>query len=265
VSTSVAEQVERDAPDHYPHLRWWREVLYVLAFYGIYSFVRNQFGSAAVSSDTAFDNARRIIDLQEAIGLSFEEGLQDAFLDATWFIKGWNIFYGTFHFVVTAFALGYLFRCWKSRYVRWRTTLACTTALALIGFALFPLMPPRLLPASYGYVDTLAEIGGLWSFDSDAMADISNQYAAMPSLHFAWSAWSAFVLVPALRQRWLRVLVLAYPVATVFAIIVTANHFWLDAAGGAIVLATGYLLGSLWDRWTDGGREPVEPAVPAAP
>ena len=230
------------------HLRWWREVAYVIAFYLVYSFVRNQFGSAAVSEATAFRNARAVIDIEDALGLYVEESVQEAFLGARWFIQAWNLFYGTFHFVVTTFAIVYLFRRMPERYVRWRTTLACTTALALIGFATFPLMPPRLLPDTYGYVDTLATYGGLWSFDSGAMKAVSNQYAAMPSLHFGWSTWCALVLAPAARRPWLKALVLAYPVATLFAIVVTANHFWLDAAGGVLVLGLGYLLGAAWDR-----------------
>jgi hypothetical protein len=249
VSTAVAESAERTSSGRKPHLQWWHEVGYILGFYAVYSFVRNQFGSAAVSPETAFANARRVMDVQEAVGLHFEERLQEVFLGTDWFLQAWNIFYGTLHFVVTAIALAYLFKTMPERYVRWRTTLACTTGLALIGFALFPLMPPRLLPHSYGYVDTLATYGGLWSFDSGAMEGISNQYAAMPSLHFAWSTWSMLVLLPAIRRPWLRALVLSYPVATVFAIIVTANHFWLDAVGGALALAVGYLMGVTWDRW----------------
>jgi hypothetical protein len=102
-------------------------------------------------------------------------------------------------------------------------------------------MPPRLLPASYGFVDTLAKVGGLWSFDSGTMKAVSNQYAAMPSLHFGWSSWCLFVLWPATEGRtWARVLLVAYPLATLFAIVVTANHFWLDAVGGATVLAVAY-------------------------
>lgn len=249
MTTAVREAAATggDRPDH---LRWWREVAYVIAFYLVYSFIRNQFGSAAVSEETAFENARTIIDLERAVGLYVEEDVQEAFLGARWFIQAWNLFYGTFHFVVTAFAIVYLFRRMPERYVRWRTTLACTTALALIGFATFPLMPPRLLPASYGYVDTLATYGGLWSFDSGAVKAVSNQYAAMPSLHFGWSTWCALVLLPAVRRPWLKALVVAYPVATLFAITVTGNHFWLDAAGGALVLALGYPLGTAWDRWT---------------
>jgi len=214
-------------------------VLYIAAFYGVYSFIRNTQGSASVSADHAFSNAREIIRLERAMGLYFEEGVQEAFLDSRWFIQFWNLFYGTFHFVVTIAALVLLFRRFPARYPRWRNTLAATTGLALIGFATYPLMPPRLLPTSYGFVDTLRFYGGLWSFESGPVAQVSNQYAAMPSLHFAWSTWSALVLFPMLEHAWSRALVSLYPAATLFAIVVTANHYWLDAAGGALVLGVG--------------------------
>ena len=111
-------------------------------------------------------------------------------------------------------------------------------------------MPPRLLN-EYGFVDTLHVYGGLWSFDSGAMEKISNQYAAMPSLHFAWSMWSTLVLLPALHKRWAKALAIAYPVLTTFAIVVTANHFVLDAAGGALVLGCGYALAAYVARRND--------------
>src|SRR5204863_1405522 len=121
---------------------------------------------------------------------------------------------------------------------------ACTTALALVGFAFYPLMPPRLLPHHYGFIDSLDEIGSLWTFDSGTMQKLSNQYAAMPSLHFAWSTWSVFVLWPMMRRWWSKALVAIYPVATLFAIVVTANHYVLDPAGGVVVFGVGYALGS---------------------
>ena len=250
---------EPELPFQRSKLRWWKEVLYIAAFYGVYSVIRNTQGSATVSAAHAFSHARDVIGVERALGLFFEEGLQEAFLDWRWFIQFWNLFYGTFHFVVTIAALVLLFVRYPARYPRWRNTLAATTGLALIGFATYPLMPPRLLPASYGFVDTLRVFGGLWSFDSGPVAQVSNQYAAMPSLHFAWSAWSAFVLYPMLRRRWSRALILLYPATTTFAIVVTANHYWLDAAGGALVLGVGSLLGfrlaAMTDRHPD--REPV--------
>ena len=114
-------------------------------------------------------------------------------------------------------------------------------------------MPPRLLAehgVHYGFVDTLERYGSLWSFDSGTMQKISNQYAAMPSLHFAWSMWSCLVLFPVLRHRWAKALAVAYPAATLFAIVITGNHYIIDAAGGAAVLGVGYVLaGLITRRW----------------
>jgi hypothetical protein len=229
-------------------LRWWKEVLYVLAFYAVYSFIRNTQGSATVSAQHALENAASLIKVERALGTFHERAIQEAVLDlGRTFIEFWNLFYGTFHFIVTAGALIYIFRRFPERYARWRNTLAFTTTLALVGFALYPLMPPRLIDLHglhYGFVDTLKAYPSLWSFDSGTMHKISNQYAAMPSLHFAWSLWCALVLYPVLRRRWTKALAALYPALTLFAIVVTANHYWLDAAGGAACLGLGYLLGS---------------------
>jgi hypothetical protein len=246
-------------------LRWWREVLYIAAFYGIYSAVRNTFGSAGgvgrASVDIAFNHAKAVIAIQDAVGLWFEPELQDWYLGlpAHGGIRFWNIYYGTAHFVLTVVALVWMFRRQPERYPVWRNTLAAMTALALIGFASFSLMPPRLLDdtsvygacrgrekACHGYqvTDTLAVHGGLWSFDSGAMAKVSNQFAAMPSMHTGWSTWCAIVLWPLVRRRWVRALVVAYPLATVFCILITGNHYWLDAAGGLAALGAGWLIGS---------------------
>lgn len=228
-------------------LRWWREIVAIVVFYGLYSLVRNTQGSAAVSASEALANALRIVRLEEFLGIYYEPEIQQTFLGHRWFIEFWNLFYGSLHFVVTGGVLVLLFRRFPARYRRWRNSLALTTALGLVGFALFPLMPPRLMPASYGYVDTLATFGSPWSFDSASVRSISNQYAAMPSLHMAWALWSTLALYPVARSRWARALTVLYPVATVFAIVVTANHFFLDAAGGALVLAVGLGLAFYYD------------------
>ena len=253
--------VDADQPTHVtdvqprPRLRWWRELLYVLLFYAVYSAIRNRFGSVAVSPALALDNAREVIGLEKALGLFFELELQQVFLDASWFVRIWNVFYGTLHFVVTGAVMVWLYWRFPRRYRQWRTVLAWTTGLALVGFATYPLMPPRLLNAGgefgvrlpqYDFVDTLAEIGGLWSFSSGGMQTISNQYAAMPSLHIGWALWCVFALYPVLAARWSRVVLVTYPGFTFFAIVVTANHYWLDAVGGAVVLAGGWYAG----RWS---------------
>lgn len=276
-STEVMEVADQaPVPQRQHRVFWWKEALIVAIFYGVYSWTRNLFGSNKIAGDgvpeQAFTNAERIIRWELWMGLYHEETVQAWFLPYRWFIQFWNTYYGTAHFFVTLGVFVLLFVKRADVFPQWRNTLAAMTALAIIGFAWFPLMPPRLLdepcprddPSSYGaaciesdlrpeggfgFTDTLAEFGGPWSFDSEAMASISNQYAAMPSLHIGWSTWCAIAVWPLLRRRWTKALVLLYPAATLFAIVVTANHFWLDGIGGLIVFGVGALIGWGMHRW----------------
>jgi len=245
-------------------LAWWKELGIIVSFYALYTLVRNVFGSAGLQPGQepieAFDNARKIIDLERSVGLFVEPHVQSLFVGLRGFIWVMNVFYGSAHFVVTLVAFIWLFRHAPERFPTWRNTLGFTTAFALVGFSLFPLMPPRLLDdtaslygggrisaernlPSYGFEDTLKTVGGLWNFESTALKKVSNQFAAMPSLHCAWALWCSFVIYPLVRRRWMRWLVVAYPGVTLFCIMVTANHYWLDGVGGMVVLGAGYLVG----------------------
>jgi PAP2 superfamily protein len=239
--------------------RWWREVLYILAFYAVYTAIRDTQGSAGrgqtAPSATAFRHARDVIRIEHDLVLFHEQQIQHFFLVnlssvTSRFFQFWNLWYGSAHFVVTAAVVIWLFRRRSDHYAYWRNALAITTGLALVGFSVFPLMPPRLLPFQpYGFVDTLARYGGSWSFDSGAMNKVSNQFAAMPSLHIGWSLWCAFALYPACRRRWTKALAALYPVVTLFCIVVTANHYFLDAVGGAAIFAAGALAARPLTTW----------------
>jgi hypothetical protein len=232
------------------------ELAIIGAFYLVYSLVRNRFGSASVAPAVAFENARGIIRLERSVGLFFEHELQALALN--WRPVVWlsNVFYATLHFVVTAGVLAWLFIRFPASYRLWRNTLAITTASAIVGFSVFPVMPPRLLAdcGPYGacagpaLVDTIAEIGGLWTFDSAAIESTSNQYAAVPSLHFAWSLWCAVVVVSRYRHHLGRAIAASYPVVTLFVVLVTANHYWLDAVFGALTLVVGAAVAGLIER-----------------
>jgi membrane-associated phospholipid phosphatase len=93
------------------------------------------------------------------------------------------------------------------------------------------------------------------------MQKISNQYAAMPSLHFAWAVWCTCVLYPACRRRWTRALAVAHPIATVFAVVVTANHYLLDVVGGAVVFGVACLLARPLTAWERASGSPAAGAV----
>jgi hypothetical protein len=187
-------------------------------------------------------NAHRIIGLERALHIFYESQVQQAFLHQTWFISFLDDFYGSAHFVAVAAVLAWLFFAQPTRYRFWRNVLAACTALALVGFAAFPLLPPRLLPSSYHFVDTLRVVGGLWNFSGGPVNDVSNQYAAMPSLHTGWSTWCACAAIPAVRPRWAKVALFVYPALTVFCIVVTANHFFLDAVGGLLALGLAFVM-----------------------
>ena len=171
---------------------WWKEVLIFGIFYSVYTLIRNQFGSTLVEGvsvpNHSFTNAIRVIRFERWIGLYHEETLQDWVLPHIWLIKTMNVYYGTAHFFVTLGVFVALYKFRPSVFGQWRNTLAVMTALAIIGFSLFPLMPPRLLDApcpdegfgaacieneyrnlngaeNFGFVDTIREYGGPWAFD----------------------------------------------------------------------------------------------------
>jgi hypothetical protein len=261
-------------------LRWWKEAILAAAIYLVYSVVRNQFGSAGGDPGPAYGHALDIIAVERSMHLFFEPDLQAWYLDlpADGLIRLWNVYYGIAHFLVTFIALVWAFRrAPADRYRLLRNTLAFTTALAVVGFAAYSLMPPRLLddPGEYGgcqiyapeaaaaappgaltapgcdkfgFVDTIAEYGGWISFGNEGMKDVSNQYAAMPSMHIGWSVWTAIVLLPLVRRRGARVLVVAYPILTLTCIVLTGNHYWIDGVGGLVCLAAGYGVATLLGR-----------------
>jgi len=223
---------------------WVRELIVILVFKFVYDGIRALANSINVTP-RAFANANLLVDLERSLGIYNELGLQRALLPADWFIRAMNIFYGTFHFVVPGALLIWMFFGKPNIYRRMRNVLGATTFLALIGYWAFPLAPPRMRGWE-GFVDTLDSVGGLWSYHS--AKGIANPFAAMPSLHFAWSVWCAIIVVRHIRRPSLRVLGVLYPTITLFAIVITANHYWLDAVGGLVVLAGGFGVVRLAER-----------------
>jgi hypothetical protein len=264
--------VDTAPPQAQRRLRWWVELLYGAGVYLVYSIVRNRFGSAGGDPGPAFGHALDVIRIEKDLHLFFEAHVQRWYLDLPGhgLIRAWNVYYGIAHFLVTLIALVWLFKRDQERYPLWRNTLALTTCLAVVGFAAYSLMPPRLLddpgefggcqvyahtehPTDaqcdrYGFVDTVDRFGGWISFGNEGYKDVSNQYAAMPSMHIGWSTWCALVMVPLLRRRWAKILAALYPVLTLTCIVLTANHYWIDGVGGLVCLSAGFGIASLIAR-----------------
>ncbi len=233
-------------------LYWWVEILLIIGFYIVYSAVRNLDGNSLLEPPVhALEHAKQIIELERHLGIFQEARFQDWAEHFTPLIVFANYFYGSLHFVVTIFAGVFLYRRYSDDYPRFRNVLGITTALALIGFTIYPLTPPRLLHmygVEHGFSDTLAQYPTFWSFNSGGLKNLSNQFAAMPSVHCAWSAWCALALVPRLKSRTWKILAACYPLMTLIVIVITGNHYFLDALGGWIILAIGWYLARLITR-----------------
>jgi len=236
---------------------WWLEILISLLFYLVYSLARNTNKS---NPTKAFRNARTIVHLEHTLGIFREAAIEGWALHVKAIVIAANYYYGSLHFAVTIAVAIVLFRKWSDDYPRWRNTLGVSTALALIGFVTFPLMPPRLLPTQYGFVDTLDKYPTFWSFDSGSIRSISNQFAAMPSVHCCWALWCACVLVPHLKHPVAKAAAVLYPTLTVAVIVITANHYFVDAVAGFATLAAGYLVAQ---RATRAGRNGDRARSPA--
>jgi PAP2 superfamily len=252
----AAESDERRRARRKP---WVREVVIVLSFYWVYQAIRKAANHPG-STTRAFANANRLVGWERALRIYNEQFVQSLFLGSDAVIRAINVYYGTLHFLVTAGLLVWLFLRRPHQYRRMRNLLGTTTGLALIGYWTMPLAPPRLLPCNESipvpggdpigqcFVDTLHTVGGLWSYQSPAAQAVANNFAAMPSLHFGWSLWCGLVFAWCVGGRAGRLLAVGYPMLTLFAIVVTANHYWLDAAGGAVALLGALAIQFAWSR-----------------
>ena len=229
-------------------LYWWAELLAILAFYLVYSAIRDIHGGNGHTPPHAFDHAHQIMSLEKHLWLYHEMTFQHWALHFRPLIIFANYYYGSFHFIVTIFAGVFLYRVYSDDYPRFRNMLGIATGLALIGFTFYPLAPPRMFP---GFTDTLLKDPTFWSFNSGGMQNVSNQFAAMPSVHIAWSTWCALALAPRLKNKTARILAVCYPFVTFVVIVITANHYILDAAGGLLVLGIAWVVST---RVTRAGR-----------
>ncbi|MCF6521890.1 phosphatase PAP2 family protein [Streptomyces sp. JJ36] len=222
--------------------RLWFEIALIAVSYWTYSLIRN---AVPEQQREALRNADWIWRAEHALGIAVEHSVNHALNGVTWLIVSMNYYYATLHFVVTIGVLVWLYRRHPGRYGAVRTVIFLTTGSALVGYYLYPLAPPRLMHGEQ-FVDTV-QVHGTWgSMASGNLAEMSNQYAAMPSMHIGWSVWCGITIAVLAAPLWARLLGALYPVATLLVIVATANHFWLDAVGGLLCLGLGFALTRAW-------------------
>jgi hypothetical protein len=185
--------------------------------------------------DTAVAHARDLLDLQRALGVDWEHGVQDATLGVPWLSHFLSWFYVWGYFPAVFAALLGLYVTRPASYALLRNALLASGLVGLLFYAFYPCAPPRL--AGLGYTDTVLTSDAL-----DAAArpqGLANEIAAIPSFHMAWLIVAAVVVFGATRSRWLRLLCVLEPAVMAYAVVATGNHWVLDVPAGAALAAVG--------------------------
>jgi hypothetical protein len=234
---AVATMVERFAPDRrsviFRIAPFGREVGIILGLYALWQIAG---GVSLGHTDEAVKRGQWVWDHERAWHFPSEVALQRPILGHPLLVQVCNIYYATMHFGMLLAVLLWLYIRHRDAYRRTRMLIVLTTTACLL-VGLVPVAPPRLIHV--GMVDTAAAYGqSVYAVTGQLGAD---QYSAMPSVHVAWAFLVAFAVVGATRSRW-RWLILAHTAATVYVVVVTANHFWLDGVVAVALLGISLAL-----------------------
>jgi len=215
-----------------------REAGVILGLYALWQYAG---GLSLGHTGDAVARGVRIWHIERWWHLPSEAWLQRGILGHPLLVQGANIYYATMHFGMLIAMLVWLYARHRDAYPRVRTTIVLTTTACLL-VGLVPVAPPRLIHA--GLVDTAVAYGQSVYAVGGISAD---QYSAMPSVHVAWAALVPIAVITASRSKW-RWLILLHFAATVYVVVVTANHFWADGIVAVALLAISLALQAVMAR-----------------
>jgi membrane-associated phospholipid phosphatase len=208
------------------------------------------------NSHEALNNARDVATFEASHGFFVEPSLQHFFQQShhLWgFVLTWTAVthladdvYAFCHIFVTLAVVAWLFVDHRGRFVLVRNVVFLTNTLALVGYELFPMAPPRLASGlqyaghSVYFQDTMRHVLGTGTLNGTPIA--YNPFSAMPSLHVAWALIVGACLLLIAHNPLIRILGVIYPILMIFTVVITANHFLLDAVGAAVAAALATVL-----------------------
>jgi hypothetical protein len=205
-----------------------RQVSLFGAAYLAYALLR---GLAAGGAGAAFTHARQVISFERTLHFFVEPSIQTWASSSHFVVVAASWIYVNAQTSVTIGALVYLYVRHNKSFYFVRNMFVIAMLLALVGYVVFPTAPPRFLP-EWGFVDTVASTTGVQ--DKGSVGALLNLYAAVPSMHVAFALMIAWPLAQLSRRRVVGMLWLLYPLLMTFVIIITANHFIVDAVLGAL-------------------------------
>ena len=206
---------------------------------GLYSIWRLARVLPLDRSAGAIARARDIDRWQHALHFPTELALQRFVIDHDWIGRFSNAYYAIAHVPALIIFLVWLFARHRDKYPRWRNSLALLTAFCVV-IRFVRVAPPRFLP-DLGYVDLSARYG--LSIYGPVGTGVSDQFAAMPSIHVGWAAVVSFGVLACSTSRW-RPLYLLHLVLTMIVVSATGNHWWLDGIVALVLLGVALLIDS---------------------
>jgi hypothetical protein len=236
------------------------ELAFILGLYAVYEGTR---GLVAGDERVALSHARDVISLERSLHIFVEGPIQHAALAVPGLIGTLGVAYLTLHLSVTGGLLLWLHRSRPAAYPFVRTTLLLASALAVIGYLVFPTAPPRL--SNVGILDAVSSRHV--DLNAGLVSSLYNPYAAVPSMHVGYALIVGASIARYAPHLITRLAGLAYPPLVLLVIVATGNHFFVDAAAGAAVVGVALLAARLLVRPSRTPRAhqlPLNTTAPAA-
>jgi hypothetical protein len=225
-----------------------------LVLLGIFFYFRVR-GLTESSAGLARRHAHEIVAFERFLGVNFEAGLQDLIAPSEMIqtVANWIYIWGHWPAIIVTM----LWLVWHHRvvFVRLRDAMLISGALGMIVFVSYPVAPPRL--ADLGLVDTVSEQSHAYRVLQPPA--FVNQYAAMPSLHSGWDLLVGIAIVTAASSVALKIVGFAMPVLMAFAVVATANHYFVDVVAGITLVLIGHVVALQLERRRQGRRRQPGP------
>ncbi|MGD0997968.1 MAG: phosphatase PAP2 family protein [Thermoleophilia bacterium] len=213
-----------------------RQFFLLLTCYAAYDVARV---AVRGRQSVAMANAQGVINAEKALHVYIEPAVQTLASHVHVLVEFMDWFYGSVHLPATILVLVWIYLYRNETFAFFRNVFLTMNVLAMAIFALLPVAPPRLVPTS-GVVDTLY-LYSTSNYHSGILSFVTDQYAALPSLHIGYAVFVSLAIYLLTTNRLARVLAAVYPVVVLAAIIITGNHYVIDAVAGVIVLAVAFV------------------------
>jgi hypothetical protein len=240
----------------------FRQLAMFTAAFLLYGLVRGLVNSGG-ETYKPFGDATAVIHLERTLHIFVEPSIQSWAEDSHWLITALSWSYLNTQFAITTAVIVFIYVRHNESFYFVRNMFLIAMGLALIGYSVFPTAPPRLMP-EWGFNDPVSQLmtGGLTPLDYTTVGHMTNDYAAIPSMHVCFAVMIAWPMAKLVSWRWAKVLWALYPVLVTFIVVATGNHFLVDVflgvltAGVAAALAYRPLALARPEVWAFGQATP---------